>query len=58
MMAAWVEAFYNKLPRRSLSQALDYALKISQAPMRFYARQTKSVDLVFKLESVNAMALV
>jgi hypothetical protein len=51
MMASWVEAFYNKLPRQSLSQALDFALKVSQAPMRFYARQTKTIDLVFKQES-------
>lgn len=51
MMAAWVEAFYAKLPHRSLSQALDYALKISQAPMRFYARQPRNIDLVFMQES-------
>jgi hypothetical protein len=50
MMAAWVEAFYAKLPQRSLMQALDYALKVSQAPMRFYARQVKNVDLVFMQE--------
>lgn len=54
MMAAWVEAFYGKLAQRSLLQALDYALKISQAPMRFYARQVKNVDLVFMLESGRA----
>jgi hypothetical protein len=47
MMAAWVEAFYAKLPQRSLSEALDYALKVSQAPMRFYGRQVASVDLLF-----------
>src|SRR5215469_9538788 len=51
MMAAWVEAFYGKLPQRPLSEALDYALKVSQAPMRFYARQPKHVDLVFMSES-------
>ena len=39
MMAAWVEAFYAKLPQRSLREALDYAEKVSQAPMRFYERQ-------------------
>jgi hypothetical protein len=50
MMAAWVEAFYGKLAQRSLLQALDYALKVSQAPMRFYARQVKNVDLVFMQE--------
>ncbi len=47
MMAAWVEAFYAKLPQRSLSEALDYALKISRAPMRFYGRQVAKVDLLF-----------
>jgi hypothetical protein len=47
MMAAWVEAFYAKLPQRSLSEALDYALKVSQAPMRFYGRQVAKVDLLF-----------
>jgi len=50
MMAAWVEAFYGKLPQRSLSEALGYALKVSQAPMRFYARQPEHVDLVFTSE--------
>lgn len=57
MMAAWVEAFYSKLPGRPLSKALDYAQKVSQAPMRFYVRQPKSVDLVFTRDSVHAMAL-
>ena len=51
MMAAWVEAFYGMLPRRSLKEALDYAKNVSQAPMRFYARQTRTVDLVFKAEA-------
>jgi hypothetical protein len=51
MMAAWVEAFYSKLPHGSLLEAFDYALKVSQAPMRFYARQSKQVDLVFMLAS-------
>lgn len=50
MMAAWVEAFYAKLPHRSLSEALDYALKISRAPMRFYGRQVEKVDLLFMHE--------
>jgi len=54
MMAAWVEAFYGKLAQRSLLQALDFALKISQAPMRFYARQVKNVDLVFVQEPGRA----
>jgi hypothetical protein len=42
-----VEAFYAKLPHRSLSEALDYALKVSRAPMRFYGRQVAKVDLLF-----------
>ena len=53
MMAAWVEAFYAKLPQRSLSEALDYALKISRAPMRFYGRQVANVDLLFMQESAR-----
>jgi len=56
MMAAWVEAFYSKLAQRSLLQALDYALKVSQAPMRFYARQVENVDLVFMQEPHLAAA--
>lgn len=50
MMAAWVEAFYAKLPHRSLSEALDFALKVSRAPMRFYGRQVAKVDLLFMQE--------
>lgn len=56
MMAAWVEAFYAKLPQGSLLQALDYALKISQAPMRFYARQPKDVDMIFMRGPDQAVA--
>jgi hypothetical protein len=56
MMAAWVEAFYSKLPQRSLLQALDYALKLSQAPMRFYARQVNDVDLIFMQDAAQATA--
>jgi hypothetical protein len=52
MMAAWVEAFYAKLPQRSLSEALEFALKVSQAPMRFYGRQVANVDLLFVQDSV------
>jgi hypothetical protein len=53
MMAAWVEAFYAKLPQRSLSEALDHALRISRAPMRFYGRQVAKVDLLFMQEPVR-----
>jgi hypothetical protein len=48
MMVAWVRAFYSMLPKRPLSEALEYALKTSGAPMRLYARQPKSVD--FQIE--------
>lgn len=57
MMAAWVEAFYRKLTHTSLLQALDYALKISEAPMRFYARQTKGVDMMFMQPSDQTVAM-
>ncbi len=58
MMAAWVEAFYAKLPQRSLSEALEFALKVSGAPMRFYGRQVAKVDLLFMQESPQLAALV
>ena len=56
MMAAWVEAFYAKLRHHSLSEALDFALKVSRAPMRFYGRQVAKVDLFFKPEPASAAA--
>ena len=34
-------------PSGLLSEALEYALKMSQAPMRFYGRQVRTVDLLF-----------
>jgi hypothetical protein len=49
MMAAWVEGFYAKLPQRTLSEALDFAQKVSRAPMRFYGRVGR-VDLLFRQE--------
>jgi hypothetical protein len=45
MMAAWVEAFYRLLPTVPLSEALDFALRASGAPMRLYAQQPDSVNL-------------
>ena len=42
MMAAWVESFYGMLPSKPISQALDFALKASRAPMRYYGRQSIS----------------
>jgi hypothetical protein len=55
MMAAWVEAFYEKLPQKSLSQALDFAQTVSQAPMKFYAKQSGKIDLVFTRENRPAL---
>jgi hypothetical protein len=49
MMAAWVDGFYGMLTRRPLSQALDFAIKSSGAPMRLYARQPAMVDLVLEV---------
>jgi hypothetical protein len=54
MMAAWVEAFYNLLPNAPLSDALDFAMRASGAPMRLYAQQSDSVDL--RMERATAIA--
>jgi hypothetical protein len=54
MMAAWVEAFYNLLPNAPLSDALEFAMRASGAPMRLYAQQPNSVDL--RLERPTAIA--
>ena len=52
MAAAWVEAFYSRLLAEDpLTTALDYARKVSGAPMRLYARQPSSV---IKFERVAA----
>jgi hypothetical protein len=56
MMAAWVEAFYSRLPQHPLSEALDFAQKISRAPMRFYGRQVGHVDLVFMQDPARMAA--
>ena len=52
MMAAWVDGFYDMLTKRPLSQALEFAIKASGAPMRLYAKQPAVVDLV--LENTQA----
>jgi len=44
MMVAWVKAFYSMLPKLPLSEALEFALKASGAPMRLYARQPEAVN--------------
>jgi hypothetical protein len=54
MMAAWVEAFYNLLPTAPLSDALDFAMRASGAPMRLYAQQPNSVNL--RMERTSAIA--
>ena len=53
MMAAWVEAFYTLLPKAPLSEALDFAMRASGAPMRLYAQQPNSVDL--RMETTAAI---
>jgi len=49
MLAKWVEEFYTMLPNHPLSKALEFAMNASRAPMRLYARQPKSVDLMLKI---------
>jgi TIR domain len=39
MFAAWIENFYGVLPSNPLSEAFDYAVKASRAPMKLYAKQ-------------------
>ena len=48
MAAAWVGAFYRRLSAGTLSEALDYAINVSGAPMRLYARQPESVGVRFE----------
>jgi hypothetical protein len=54
MAAAWVEAFYRRLSTSSLSEALHYAISISGAPMRLYARQPDSVAVRFEPDQAQA----
>ena len=56
MAAAWVEAFYRRLSTSSLSEALNYAINISGAPMRLYARQPDSVGVRFESDVAQARA--
>jgi hypothetical protein len=39
MFAAWIENFYSVLPTSPLSEAFEYAVKASRAPMKLYAKQ-------------------
>ncbi len=52
-MAAWVEAFYTLLPKAPLSEALDFAMRASGAPLLLYAQQPDSVDL--RIETTAAI---
>ena len=54
MIATWVAEFYEMLPRHPLSEALEFALKASRAPMRFYAKQEKAVDVRVALKGEAA----
>jgi TIR domain len=49
MLAAWVAEFYRVLPNRTLSTALEFAMRASRAPMRLYAKRRESVDLVLEM---------
>jgi hypothetical protein len=48
MAAAWVDAFYRRLSTSTLSEALEYAINVSGAPMRLYAQQPDSVSVRFE----------
>jgi hypothetical protein len=52
MFAVWIENFYSVLPSRPLSEAFDYAVKASRAPMKLYAKQ----DLVMKTNTGDSKA--
>ena len=54
MAAVWVDAFYSHLSTSSLSEALDYAINVSGAPMRLYARQPDSVGVRFEPNRAKA----
>ena len=54
MAAAWVEAFYRHLSTSTLSEALNYATKVSGAPMRLYAQQPDSVGVRFEPTPAHA----
>jgi hypothetical protein len=45
MMAAWVDGFYSMLVKRPLSQALEFAIQASGAPMRLHPREPAVEDL-------------
>lgn len=39
MFAAWIENFYQALQVKTLSEAFDFGVKASRAPMKLYAKQ-------------------
>ena len=54
MAAAWVKAFYGHLPISTLSEAVNYAIDVSGAPMRLYAQQPDSVGVRFEPQPARA----
>jgi hypothetical protein len=48
MFALWVENFYGVLPIQPLSEAFDFAVKASRAPMRLYAKQDLKASAAIK----------
>jgi hypothetical protein len=54
MAAAWVKAFYGRLASSTLSEALNYAINVSGAPMQLYAQQPDSVSVRFEPQPVQA----
>jgi hypothetical protein len=59
MMAQWVQDFYARLTDAvPLSQALEYATNNSGAPMGFYARQPRSMDVKLQINPEPAAQLV
>lgn len=39
MFASWIENLYSALSSKPLSEAFDYAVKASRAPMKLYTKQ-------------------
>lgn len=51
MFAVWVESFYGSLQSSSLSEAFDYAVKASRAPMKLYAKENLVMGTIRKKAS-------
>lgn len=54
MFAAWIGSFYQALQSMTLSEAFDYSVKASRAPMKLYARQ----DMVVSHSSGRAARMI